>query len=398
MGQNGSEWGIRWSLGDDVNDQDTNYHKVPASSNDDKSVVVENQYLPKSTTTTKKQLTLGFAVAVDANQPSGDYTNTVTVAVVASPREVRSIFDISTMQEMSPDICANTTTPAKTATALFDTNAKHVGDTSYVPEVTLTDVRDSKTYLVRKLADGNCWMSQNLSLVLDAGTTLTNNDTDLNSKVSWAPVRSTETSPGATWGANDNIVHSLSEGWSQYWAGGSTFNATGATAQGGTAGYAQRGNYYNWFAATAGSGKSTDIDTTTDGNRIVNGIAQDSICPKGWTLPVGGVTAINSTDGSIKSFYNLVQVYTGKVTGDHFPGDVSTLYASPMSFVPAGYYTNNTITSAGARQMYWTGTAYDRDIAAWFMHIYNGAVAPGSYNNVGGAKGGDGLSVRCVSR
>ena len=45
---------------------------------------------------------------------------------------------------------------------------------------TLTDTRDSKEYIVRKLADGNCWMVQNLDLELRTNMTLTADDTDIN--------------------------------------------------------------------------------------------------------------------------------------------------------------------------------------------------------------------------
>lgn len=401
MGKNGSEWGIRWNLGDTVEDKETNYHKVPASVNDDSSVVVKNEALPKSTTMTTKQLTLGFAVSVGGDQPSGSYTNTVTVAVVASPGEARSFFDISTMQEMTPEICSNTTTPAKTATTKFDTTGAYPKDTSYVPQTTLTDARDGKTYLVRKLADGNCWMSQNLSLNLSASKALTSDDTDLNSKASWTPTHTTQTGTGTAWGANNDKDHSSSSGWNQYWAGGTTFNTAGAVAYGSTAGYAQRGNYYNWFAATAGSGKSTDLDSTTaDGtitgtNRIKAGAVQDSICPKGWRLPAGGGTAVGRTDGTVKSFYNLIQLYTG-TTGEISSTTVSKLYESPMHFVPIGLYDNTTgaLSNVGAWQTYWVDAATGTANFAASLYFGSGTVYPGT----AGSTKGNGLAIRCVAR
>lgn len=401
LGKSGSEWGIRWNLGNTVEDKETNYHKVPASASDASSVVVKNAALPKSTTMTTKQLTLGFAVAVDGNQPSGSYTNTVTVAVVASPGEMRSFFDISTMQEMTPEICANTTTPTKTATTKFDTTGAYPKDASYVPQTTLTDARDNKSYLVRKLADGNCWMSQNLSLNLSTSKALTSSDTDLNSKASWTPTHTTQTGVGTVWGANNGQDHSSSSGWNQYWAGGATFNTAGATAYGGTVGYAQRGNYYNWFAATAGSGKSTDLDSTTEAgtiagtNRIKAGAVQDSICPKGWRLPVGGGTAVGKTDGSVKSFYNLVQLYTGK-TGAISGATVDTLYGSPMHFVPIGLYDNTTakLSNVGVWQLYWVDAATGTASFAASLYFGDSTVHPGT---AGGTKG-NGMAIRCVAR
>jgi hypothetical protein len=69
------------------------------------------------------------------------------------------------MQEMTSAICKNTTTPLASATQ-FDYGNTHTDDRSYVPRTTLEDTRDGTMYLVSKLADGNCWMSQNLELDL----------------------------------------------------------------------------------------------------------------------------------------------------------------------------------------------------------------------------------------
>jgi len=245
-------------------------------------------------------------------------------------------------------------------------------------------------------------MGQNLSLMLDKNIALTSETTDLNSKSSWTPTEATQTEAGAKWGRNDGVAHSLSEGWNQYWAGGTTFNTTGSADKGGKVGYAQRGNYYNWFAATAGSGKPADISTTTDGNRIINGTVQDSICPKGWTLPVGGATDANSTNGFVKSFYNLAQLYIGKVgTGNYIPSvEVAMVYASPISFVPAGYYNLSSVLSdVGTRQFYWSGTT-SSDAALALEMDYNSAMhvlypGTGRSNNQGK---GVGMSVRCVAR
>ena len=66
---------------------------------------------------------------------------------------------IKTMQEMTPQICADA----------------QENDTTM-----LEDARDGKMYWVAKLADGNCWMTQNLELDLTAGESLTPNLSPLN--------------------------------------------------------------------------------------------------------------------------------------------------------------------------------------------------------------------------
>lgn len=237
LGKNGSEWGIRWNFGDTVTDSYSDYHPVPASSSDTASLIVSDGKMDKNTKDITKQLTLGFAVAVDGNQASGAYSNTVTVAVVASPKDARTIFDISTMQEMTTEICAATTTPTNTAISTgadinatatgasyltaIDTDGSHQGNGSFVPQKELTDTRDGKKYTIRKLADGNCWMVSNLefdivptssknpSLGMSSTPTnafsttgedkltgsqlvLTSRDTDLNSIREWTPAIAAE--------------------------------------------------------------------------------------------------------------------------------------------------------------------------------------------------------------
>ncbi len=66
------------------------------------------------------------------------------------------------MQDMTSDICNSVTGDGEsTATQLVDT-------------------RDNKLYYVTKLADGHCWMTQNLDFDIEANTTLNSNTTDLN--------------------------------------------------------------------------------------------------------------------------------------------------------------------------------------------------------------------------
>ena len=61
----------------------------------------------------------------------------------------------------------------------------------------LTDTRDSKTYLTRRLADGNCWMAQNLALDLATSGTLTTESTDLSSD--WDPYERVGKNDFALW-------------------------------------------------------------------------------------------------------------------------------------------------------------------------------------------------------
>ncbi|MDO5480920.1 MAG: hypothetical protein Q4F60_01055 [Candidatus Saccharibacteria bacterium] len=91
-------------------------------------------------------------------------------------------FDgIKNMQDMSSAICAAETTPTKDAKTPTKSSSTAASDpTTYVPETRLTDTRDGSTYLVRKLADGNCWMTEDLLLTLNTTKPLTSVDSDIN--------------------------------------------------------------------------------------------------------------------------------------------------------------------------------------------------------------------------
>ena len=183
---------------------------------------------------------------VDINPTNADEI-TLTAKWKLKPK---GIYTISNMQQMNPNICKANTTPNSTATQL-DTDGSHHGDPNYVPTVTLTDTRDNNTYTVSKLADGKCWMTQNLRI---AGKTITPADSNVT--------------------ANYTIPASSINGFSSY----DTSNA-----------YVDSdGGFYTWYTATADTG----TQSMSSGNTTV------SICPKGWRLP----TSENS--GDFKTLYD----------------------------------------------------------------------------------------------
>ena len=82
-----------------------------------------------------------FGAFVNTELPGGAYSNRVVVSAVVNPAYVPSLSQIDNMQEMTAEICQAST----------ENETKR-----------LTDTRDGKKYWVTKLADGNCWMTQNL--------------------------------------------------------------------------------------------------------------------------------------------------------------------------------------------------------------------------------------------
>lgn len=205
---------------------------------------------------------------------------------------------ITYMQEMTPEICA-----AEPRPKLEDTE---------VPEKTLVDSRDNKTYVVRKLADGNCWMSQNLALSPNGSTTYTEADTDLHDgRTFTAPAAS---SVGTTWNDNgtDGPHYLKPQAGYEYFQNGTTASSTGQPTE-------SAGNYYDWPMTTAMSGQSL----TNNGDE-----APDSICPKGWKLP--------PKEGN-KSYHNLL--FTSYNLSNN-QEDLHKLVRLPFSFLHAGYYAS----------------------------------------------------------
>ncbi len=262
---------------------------------------------------------------------------------------------------MTSEICNTATTPTKEAT---NTTTEHTTDTSLVPETTLTDTRDGKTYVVRKLADGNCWMSQNLALSPDGNTTYTEADTDLHDgRTFQAPAANTE---GTTWSTDgsDGPHYVKPQAGYEYFQNGTTASSTGQPTE-------STGNYYDWPMATAMSGQSL----TNDGDE-----APDSICPKGWRLP--------SKEGN-KSYQNLlINSYNTPTNSD------AALLAMPLSFIHAGLYYpgGGSFSSQDSDGLLWSSAVYSSDYT-YLLSLDGSTVYPqdSNYRGYGG-------SVRCVVR
>ena len=207
--------------------------------------------------------------------------------------ETRTIHDLANMQDMNPTVCRKTITPLKTATAL-DTDGSHHGDPNYVPTKTLTDTRDNNIYTVSKLADGRCWMTQNLRI---AGKTITSADSDVT--------------------ANYTIPASSISGFNN----GDTSNAY----------VGSDGGFYSFYTATAG----TNPAIHANGYNITV-----SICPKGWRLPTSG--------NSNSEFQTLYNNYNSS----------SALRSNPVNFTLFGFVSSSSRGNQGSYGFYWSSTVH----------------------------------------
>ena len=269
-------------------------------------------------TTEELRTTVHFGTKISTNLVAGNYEKSVLFTAVAHANPAKTLHSISKMQQMTPEICAATTTPNKTATTL-DTDGSHYGDPNYAPTKTLTDTRDGNTYTVSKLADGKCWMTQNLRI---AGKTLTPTDSDVTT--------------------NYTIPASSLSGFSAY----DTSNA-----------YVDNdGGFYTWYTATAGTG--TQALSTQGQNTTV------SICPKGWRLPTNG-----NSNSEFQALYNNYN-------------SSSTLRSNPVNLTLSGYVRSSSRYGQGSNGYYWSSTVNSSD-HAYFLYLSASYVSPAGANNKG---------------
>lgn len=176
-------------------------------------------------------------------------------------------------------------------------------ESTIVAQRTLRDVRDSKNYTIRKLADGNCWMTQGLKYSLSAGVAATGSYTT-GGTFSFTP---TSCSTNGKCVMNGNTVMNTQN---------------------------RDGYYYNYYAATAGT------------NMDVSGVdATGSICPDRWRLP--GVAGLAGSDSS-HSYAHLLQI-AYSATG-------AMMSAAPLNFALTGWYNGG--NHGDTRGFYWNATAH----------------------------------------
>ena len=122
------------------------------------------------------------------------------------------------------------------------------------------------------------------------------------------------------------------------------------------------GTYYNWYAATAGTGKYS----TSSGN------VSSSVCPKGWRLPTGG---------SSGEFQTLYSNYNS-----------SELMRGGPAFVLSGDRNGSSTRNQGSRGFYWSSSALDSNLA-YYLYLNSSII-----NSVDNYNKYFGFTVRCIAQ
>ena len=290
-----------------------------------------------------------FAIGAKAstNKTAGNYTNVVNFTAVS--------------RVVLPTIQSFTTATCPIAPTL------------------VVDSRDGTEYHIQKLADGKCWMLDNLALDLTNSTVLNN--------LSPSNTNATETSLTALRSGNRAAGDQYATAGVANWTSGYSYsaplvnmvskNVVPSNAPTNGAGYNKVGGYYNYCAASAGSycyGNGTSYG-------VSSGNASEDICPDGWRMPT------SNTSGEYAALAN--QIYGS--TGDTTDATATANYRNALSLPFSGFYNDGSATNQGVYGTFWSSTRLND----YYMHdldVSTNLVLPsGRYNRYRG------YSVRCLA-
>ena len=286
-----------------------------------------------------------------------------------------------------------------------DSRLPNIGD---IMEV--RDSRDNHDYHVKKLADGNCWMIDNLTIsatgmVADSlDNTNTNIPSDDTNKYYLPPqnqrANTTSMTSSSVASGGGSIDFSTSyPNYAQigYRAQGTTDNNTGNAVPENTA-------YYNFYTASLGYSYYNDSKTSGSTSR--------DICPKGWRLPFvsdngTSITAASSEFANLARSYNGSASWTNSNTAYNYytsdstvrknmvAGDSGSLdrFASngAAGFTYAGGYNGTTLYYVGTNGYYWSSSVYST-YNSYSLYFNTTNVYPQYYNNKY-----YGFAVRCIA-
>ncbi len=367
---------------------------------------VPNTLISQSTTNTNgTSSSIDFAAKIDYEKPAGLYS-------IAFDLKTIPIITQVYMQDMDPSVCTETPT-------------------------IVIDNRDEHPYLVQRLADGKCWMLDNLdldltdeSIVANLTTENTNIDTTNDPYAleslkngarsngnkyatagleyhNWTGAGMTPLSPNYSYsqplvnrsGKCDSTKNSSAPCVGVWQNADYTHNTIlnkadaantiikdNANNIGGPGSY-KVGTYYNYCAATAGTycyGNGTSAGTTASGD------ATSDICPAGWHMPSDN----GGTNGDYLTLCSAIKGGNEGCTGTAWNTmsiTDSTSMQYQLSTSLSGNYTSGTAYRQGTNGLFWSATYYNgANLRALFVD--SSGVYPQTYN-----RRDNGDSVRCVS-
>ena len=368
-------WGYSYSL--DNGSNWSNYNGLSLYTTDNPTRLTK--------TTEPSSNTINFKIAAKSStaQASGEYGNVINFTAITklAPLTLSESYEAYyvkegktklngyyVMQDMNKEICENA----------------EVVDS----ELQVIDNRDNKVYWIAKLRDGNCWMTQNLDLDLvsdpqaENHVALTSENTDLNDSTHQAYQNGYTTNEQdiITWTPNTSTLSNI-EDWINNNDGPMTLNVDDIFMGNTTDAHTLTGNYYNWPSAIASNSNNNSFGDTYDSP---NNNPKNSICPKGWRLPI--ITTYSNTAPGNNDFANLVYYYNN---GNY--SSTTNLKNAPLYLIWAGHVEQNYgIVHRNAASYYQSSSSKALLDAYRFFGSYS--------SNIGNNRKSYGMSIRCLAR
>ncbi len=213
----------------------------------------------------------------------------------------------------------------------------------------LTDSRDSNTYPIAKLSDGNCWMIDNLRINPATASITTSNTNNPTSAFLSARTSASSSDSWCTDNTNTSCTDTVAFRTGTWYA---------------------YGNMYNYYTATAGNGTTT--------YRSANG----DICPTGWRLPTG-----IEDDNAEYTLLNTA-INSGSTT------DSDGFRKYPNNFVYSGYMSGTSYTGNGSQGRYISSYLF----GSTNRYVSQLRIQNTSVNVNGGFSTALGTAVRCLRK
>ena len=322
----------------------------------------------------------------------GEISGTKTITLYAIWLEADSA---KTMQTFTKTDCQNLP-----QTTFNSANGKITAPAGSV--IALKDQRDNNVYTVARLADGKCWMTENLRL--EAENTVGNNQTNpsvTNQSLSqgyggvFAGLDSTENAnfdnvatatPSNLYNSTNITGSYMGFRFPRYNNNNTNTSLTASYDGTGSSTYYSwysYGNYYTWAAAMA---NTTYYSSAVGASGSES--AGTSICPTNWTLPTSGTTT--------KDFGTLSRCYGGtgaNQNGTSNSGDIMSkrFRTFPNNFLYSGYFDSSSAFRRGLHGDYWSRTV-DGAHYSYSLHLLSTSIYPS--NEYDYKKSG--FSVRCL--
>ena len=320
------------------------------------------------------------------------------------------IESAGSMQSDASTVCSNLTAASYNSTSGILTAS--LSSISALP-----DQRDGNTYAIAKLADGNCWMIENLRLNADDTLGDTNKalaqgygtSTTYGNFTGLAPSEDanfTTTNPpvaNSLYSTDGSTTNTIQGGNSSYYYARmprynnnntnrsltASYSGTGSSTYYQWYGY---GNYYTWPAAIASVIEYTSATATVDNK--TSETAGTSLCPTGWQLPYGRSTG----NGALPKGFSYLDTQMG---GSGTIADSSTTPTGaerskmwrrfPNNFVYSGRFNTASAYNRSSYGYYWSSTAYNND-TSYYLYLYSSLLRPGTDN----IDKYSGRSIRCL--